>query len=133
MFSETQQGEVLMAIDIEDSTFNVDPHKIPSSSDFYHIRQSGRHTVPEQDEQIFVQRFAQIADQHQRDYRRLREYVIDAAFVRSYHLDPDFENRPIASILRNFWKQTGNNTHRFCDVICAAIGACPITEINIYE
>ena len=124
-----------MAIDIKDSTSNVDPRPfiIPTNSDFYRIKQGGRLTVPEAEEQTFVTRFADTSGLSKRDYKHLQKYLWGAATRRGYALDRNFEDRPTTVILRKLWKETGRNIHLFCDVICAAINDCPTTDENIYQ
>ena len=106
------------------------PNQIPSSSDFFDILESGRHTVFGQEEQAFVERFARTVNVHKRDYRHLQRHLAKALDMRNYR---GWQNQPVLIMLRILWQDTKNNFHLFCDVNCAAIDMCPLADENVYE
>jgi hypothetical protein len=72
-----------MAIDIKDSTFNVDPHNIPETSDFYKVRAMGRRVIPEQFNELFICSFSAATAKEKRDYRDLYNKVMAQAVLQN--------------------------------------------------
>ena len=102
---------------------------IPHTSDFYHLKSSGRTALPESQEQRFIERFRQATAEKTRDYSQLFDALSLAASDRGYtinHIQPNHHS------LSDLYRQCNRNTELYCDVIAAAINACPSAEQDIY-
>jgi hypothetical protein len=129
-----------MAIDIKDSTFNVDPHKIPGTSDFYQVRAMGRRVIPEQFNELFVCSFSAATAKEKRDYRDLFAKVTAAASNQGHGIVTSGDAMALFSLYWHSIRVTAKEpmtiqkqAEVYCSIFVSAIEMCPISDDNIYE